>query len=326
MASSAKSATRTKTVLLQSITVALRSFGFEPANTPRIIGEGFTFLTVETHLRGIGDVAVKVAKAPVTEFGSDPQVSVRCLLEQEAHLSQWARNIGLMTPRCYGVYSSAEVVFGVFKALHSVGKPNAKQIGHIAATIHRATPPLAYTAIQLGLSFKSYLFETLARRGEFVDSLFGGGNPKFWRAICCIEKMPWPERPARVLHMDLRPDNIICTPRGAHVVDWSAGLVGDPVMELVRLEELGLADKGFYEEYRRAIGDECECPPAVLKAIYQIHTLTMLVIFFGVYERTASVRGILQRLQLSRNYLAGSNESTPRVSGRHRASPAASAH
>lgn len=76
--------------------------------------------------------------------------------------------------------------------------------------------------------------------------------------------------------MDMRPANLL-THRSAiaAVIDWSNALVGDPALELARIEEYGHLSSGFREGYGEAVN-----APRQIHLVYRLDTAIMLAVVF----------------------------------------------
>ena len=82
---------------------------------------------------------------------------------------------------------------------------------------------------------------------------------------------PWPDEPAACLHRDFHPDNIILSPNGPVVIDWTNAMAGPPALDVgmthaillasevpgSRLEKIvvGLGRRLMVRTYLRAYGD-----------------------------------------------------------------------
>jgi aminoglycoside phosphotransferase (APT) family kinase protein len=115
--------------------------------------------------------------------------------------------------------------------------------------------------------------------------------------------------PRRLLHMDLRPDNILVRAgRPVAVLDWSNALIGDPALDLARAAEYGSLTPAALAAY----GDPSRftmSPPTALsprQAVYRLDTAVMLShVFLDGAPDQAKARHYIERTKSLCGSLAG---------------------
>lgn len=84
----------------------------------------------------------------------------------------------------------------------------------------------------------------------------------------------------RLLHMDIRPANIIMhSSQVKAIFDWTNALIGDPVLELMRIKGYGYLNDDFIKGYRNYFG-ELSRVPQLVQWLYQYDTTVMLALLF----------------------------------------------
>jgi aminoglycoside phosphotransferase (APT) family kinase protein len=105
--------------------------------------------------------------------------------------------------------------------------------------------------------------------------------------------------PRRLLHMDLRPENILVrSGRPVAVLDWSNALVGDPALDLARAAEYGsltpAALAGYGDPGAFAMAPLASLSPR--QAVYRLDTAVMLShVFRGDAPDEAKARHYVER-------------------------------
>ncbi|PFA62950.1 hypothetical protein CN378_18080 [Bacillus sp. AFS015802] len=84
----------------------------------------------------------------------------------------------------------------------------------------------------------------------------------------------------KLLHMDIRPENILFKNRQiVGLFDWTNALVGDPVLELMRINEYGCLSDEFIDHYD-GFEKEINRVPDLVRWLYQLDTSLMLTLLF----------------------------------------------
>jgi hypothetical protein len=124
--------------------------------------------------------------------------------------------------------------------------------------------------------------------------------------------------PRRLLHMDLRPENILVRAgRPVGVLDWSNALIGDPALDLARAAEYGSLTPAALAAYGDP-GRFTISPPTALtplsplsplpprQAVYRLDTAVMLShVFLDGAPDQAKARHYIERTKSLCGSLAG---------------------
>jgi aminoglycoside phosphotransferase (APT) family kinase protein len=208
-------------------------------------------------------------------FGNanDPPQDSRDLLELEAALARHARAHRLPAPRVHDLVRHDDGDLLISEYIESDGSEvDAAELGGLVRRLHGAPLPACASALPHAAGI---LIERIARRARAVERLTG-----------LALDLPPPERLAgalppdgevSLLHMDVRPDNLLT--RGgavAALVDWANALIGPPLLELARIAEYGALDDRFASGYRL----EASATTGPAWALYRLDTAVMLAVVF----------------------------------------------
>ena len=124
------------------------------------------------------------------------------------------------------------------------------------------------------------------------------------------ERMRENEKAASLLHLDIRPSNLICIGgRVQALIDWSNALIGDPRLELARLSEYAQVEENETDEaafragYREAGSGIAEETAA--DVLYRLDAAVMLaLVFLSVVPKPALAPGQVKRVGLLTERLA----------------------
>lgn len=245
----------------------------------RLLGSGLEFAVFGAEVQALGPVALRVPRASAMGNDNDPEVDSFRLLEQEATLSDYAASRGLPAPSVYLLHRGERCSFLATELIETDGSlPGSDEIGALAADLHRLEPPSLSLVADPQRALDAVLAERLARRAGVVERLAGipFDLPAEGELMALLER---PDAERRLLHMDLRPENLLPHRAGrAVIVDWSNALIGDPELELARIAEYGGFDERFataYEERRPR-----HRAPAASELVYRLDTAVMLAVVF----------------------------------------------
>jgi hypothetical protein len=112
--------------------------------------------------------------------------------------------------------------------------------------------------------------------------------------------------PRRLLHMDLRPENILVrSGRPAAILDWSNALIGDPALDLARTSEYGSLTPAVLAGYGDP-GAFAMTPATPRQAVYRLDTAVMLShVFLDGAPDQARARHYIERTRSLCRVLAG---------------------
>lgn len=220
----------------------------------RPAGAGLTGQVFRAWTAGWGPTAIKVSPAGTRGNLNDRPKDQRALLTQEAALLDHVRRHGLPAPRPIAVGEAAGLAVLAMEWVESDGSPvPPRDLGRLCARVHLLPPP----AFRLLEQDQDTVELTVARRLEMrlagVREVTGEDLLSASALEPVVEAVSRPSgRPASLLHLDFRPANLLSR-AGAVVgmIDWANALVGEPALELARIEQGGLLSDGFragYEE------------------------------------------------------------------------------
>ncbi|MEQ8664132.1 MAG: phosphotransferase [Rhodospirillales bacterium] len=190
--------------------------------------------------------------APVDEYAAIPPADI---IRQEALLSTHCRTHGIPAPEIHGRSLHGDdttpgLDLIVYQWLEDDGAWAAPAaIGELLRKIHALNPPAFEPVRQRGLSFE----QAVARRTR--DSL-----ADLQRRTGASFTMPdgetlriylgWPDRKTSLLHMGLKPGNLMSVGgQISGVMGWCEALIGPPTFELLSLDERGLLGDSFLGGY-----------------------------------------------------------------------------
>lgn len=238
-----------------------------------LIGSGLDFYVFRGHLPEHGAVAIRTPRARTFGNDNDPLQDSRELLDLEAALARHARTHRLPAPRVHDLVRHDEGDLLISEYVEGDGSAaDAAELGALVRRLHGAPLPTCAPALPHA---SGVLIERITRRARAVERRTG------------LElHLPPPERlaaalpsddPVSLLHMDVRPDNLLT--RGGAVValiDWANALIGPPLLELARIAEYGALDDRFASGYRLEASATTE--PAW--TLYRLDAAVMLALVF----------------------------------------------
>jgi aminoglycoside phosphotransferase (APT) family kinase protein len=212
------------------------------------LGEGMDAKVYSAHSPHLGKLAIKVPHARWMTSGNEPRLDTRTLLRQELQLSPHLRASGLPVPEAFFMHEDdGGVDFLVTQFIESDrSELPATRFGTLIRAIHELPPPpFRLAANDTSPRTDDVLAERIQRRLKALATLTrpgpgtgtGTGTPDVTAALAASPR-PTPDN--HLLHMDLRPENILVQ-RGCPVaiLDWSNALAGDPALDLARAAEYG---------------------------------------------------------------------------------------
>jgi aminoglycoside phosphotransferase (APT) family kinase protein len=214
--------------------------------------------------------------------GNESRLDTRTLLEQELRLSRYLRGHGLAVPEVFFMHTGdTGPDFIVARFVDSDGSelPDA-QFGHLIRAIHDLpAPQIRLVAGGPSGDTDDVLAERVERRLKVLVSLtdLDIGIPDTSAALSAYRK---DDSPACLLHMDLRPENILVE-RGhpTAVLDWSNALIGDAGLDLARAAEYGSLTAAALASYGNPVVFSMT-PRTPREIIYRLDTAIMLAHVF----------------------------------------------
>jgi aminoglycoside phosphotransferase (APT) family kinase protein len=273
---------------------------------------GLDTLVCRAESPAIGTLAIKIPWTRAISNDNDPDQDSRMLLRQEEALARWARGAHVPAPVVHALAIDDEgrdFLASQFVPTDGTGA-HGDELGRLVRAIHDAP---AYEGALVGQTERTCAETLAARLGTRAETLA--------RAALVPMRLPGhdalvrllspPARPRAVLHMDIRPANLLV--RGGRVigvVDWANALVGDPAIELARIAEYGHLDDAFVRGYGR---EPWAGMPRTAELLYRLDTAIMLAIVFHseapdpgqAAVKLARVRELIGELEATGAYVEG---------------------
>jgi aminoglycoside phosphotransferase (APT) family kinase protein len=244
----------------------------------REIGRGLDARVYHADSAALGPVAVRVPHGRWLSSGNESQLDTRGLLRQEFDLSRHLRAHGLPVPEMFVLHTDdSGVDFTIAEFIMSDGGelPDG-EFGTLIRAIHEVpVPPLDLVCMESSRDTDDVLAERIGQRLRNLAAItdLGAGLPDVG-AVLCADRGD--TRPSRLLHMDLRPENILVRARRpAAILDWSNALAGDPALDLARAAEYGTLTPAALAAYGDA-GVFAMVPASPRQAVYRLDTAVML--------------------------------------------------
>jgi aminoglycoside phosphotransferase (APT) family kinase protein len=239
------------------------------------------------------------------------------LLRQEYQLSGHLRAHGLPVPEMFALHTGDDgIAFTIARFVESDGSrlPD-REFGRLIRAVHEVPAPPVEPVCMESLDDAD---QVLARRiGQRLAALAALIGPAEVGPAPDIEGVLTASRPGalprRMLHMDLRPENILVrSGRVAALIDWSNALVGDPALDLARTAEYGHLSPAALAGYGDP-GSFRLTPPTPLspltarQAVYRLDTAVLLshVFLDGAPDREQARHYIWRTRELCRSLVPG---------------------
>jgi aminoglycoside phosphotransferase (APT) family kinase protein len=237
-----------------------------------LIGSGLDFCVFRGQIPAHGVVAIRTPRARIFDNHNDRQLDSRDLLEHEAALARHARAHRLPAPRVHDLVRHDEGDLLISEYVDGDGSPvDAAELGRLVRRLHDTPLPAAPALPRAA----DVLIERIERRARAVERL-AGVDLHLPAPERLADALP-PDRRFSLLHMDLRPDNLLT--RGgavAALVDWANALIGPPLLELARIAEYDALDERFVAGYRLEAG----AAAGPTWSLYRLDTAVMLAVVF----------------------------------------------
>jgi aminoglycoside phosphotransferase (APT) family kinase protein len=280
----------------------------------REIGHGLETRVYRGESAALGPVAIRVPHTRWLNSGNEDQVDMRLLLRQDCELSRHLRSHGLPVPEVFVLHASgAGPDFTIAQYVESDDSELAeREFGGLIRAIHEIpVPELDLVGMESHDDADQLLAERIGDRLKNLAAVtgLGAGFPDI-RAVLAADRDAG--LPRRLLHMDLRPENILVrSGRPAAILDWSNALIGDPALDLARAAEYGsltpaaLAGYGDAGTFTMApLGSLTSLSPR--QAVYQLDTAVMLShVFLDDAPDEAKARHYVERTKSLCRLLTG---------------------
>src|SRR5689334_4403609 len=246
----------------------------------RKIGHGLEMRVYRGESAALGPVAIRVPHVRWLNSGNEDQVDTRPLLRQDFELSRHLRAHGLPGPEVFVLHASGPGPdFTIARYVESDDSELAdREFGRLIRAIHEIpVPELGLVGMESHNDADHLLAERIGDRLKNLAAVtdLGAGFPDIGfpdiAAVLAADRDAG--LPRRLLHMDLRPENILVrSGRPVAILDWSNALVGDPALDLARTAEYGCLTPAALAGY----GDSGPLPMAPLASLGSRTSLTSL--------------------------------------------------
>lgn len=227
-----------------------------------------------------GPLAIKGAAALSISDDIDDAIDTSLSLAREASVLKHLRSNGAQVPDCLGYSQNEGFPLCVMEFIDGDGTSATDySLGQALRAVHDAGPwPVAgKSPAELESDFKikvlgcirQWLHKLVLRR-RLDSSLMDAIHPAVFDGYA----MPR----LTTLHMDLRRANIIAAKNGvAAILDWGNAIIGDPWLDLLRVEEYSELEAG---QFLSGYGDAPPRPPSAIEHLYRLYTTSMMSLLF----------------------------------------------
>jgi aminoglycoside phosphotransferase (APT) family kinase protein len=257
------------------------SYGYLGISGLREIGRGLDARVYRGESALLGPVAVRVPHARWLSSGNETRLDTRLQLRQEFDLSRHLRAHGLPMPEVFAAHTSgpgAGFTIAEYVESDDTELPD-DEFGRLIRAIHEVpAPPLDLVGMESRDDADQVLGKRIGERLRNLGAVTELDVP-FPDVRAALAADPGDGLPRRLLHMDLRKENILVRAgRPVAILDWSNALVGDPALDLARAAEYGSLTPAALAAYGDA-GRFTMSPlavPSPRQAVYRLDTAVML--------------------------------------------------
>lgn len=281
------------------------------------IGEGLDFLIYRGFSNYYGTpVAIRVPRHKEIRYGKESYNS-EFFLEKEFNIYKYTYDSGLPVPFPFFVYKSDDISFLVYEYLdHDLSSPDIKDLGSTLSKLHK----LSYQALgNLSITeeeqndINDYLLNRIKSRSNYLGTLIQKPivDHEF---LSEIGKALTPPEQYSLLHLDLRKENILTIDNEIiGLIDWSYSMIGDPLLEIFRLDEFSIANdynfciSEFFKYYKNSTFNPKELETTKNMAYRLDAALMVAIVFmensFSSYQRERQVKRALNLIQIIKTQL-----------------------
>ena len=242
------------------------------------IGQGMDARVYRGSSPELGPVAVKLPHHRWVSSGNEARLDTRRVLRQEFQLSRHLREHGLPVPEVFLFHTDdGGVDFVISAFIESDGSQLADdELGRLIRAVHEVpVPAIDLVAMDAWPDVDAVLADRIAQRLKNLAAItdLGVGIPDIAAILADCRR----DGIARcLLHMDLRPENILTRGRrAAALLDWSNTLVGEATLDLARAAEYGSLTQPVLDAYGDAGMFSME-PGTPREIVYRLDTAVML--------------------------------------------------
>lgn len=250
----------------------------------RQIGQGMDARVYRADSAELGPVAIRLPHGRFVTSGNEPRLDTRRQLRQDHDLSWYLCGHGLPVPAVHFLHTDDDGVdFTIAEFIDGDGTTLADaEFGRLIRAVHDLpSPGLDLVCMEGCGDIDEVLAGRIAQRMKNLTGIadLGVDVPDIAAALASDPVVPGR---SRVLHMDLRPENILTRGgQAAALLDWSNVLAGDPALDLARTAEYG----NLTPEVLAAYGDPGTftlTSGSPRQAVYRLDTAVMLShVFLG---------------------------------------------
>jgi aminoglycoside phosphotransferase (APT) family kinase protein len=210
------------------------------------VGRGLEFEVWRMTHPSWGDVALRIPARAIDSNANDPHVETAELLRHEAEMYSFLRPLGIPVPRVYDLlHFDVDVLVCEFLAADGTAY-RSFDLGEIVARLHELPVPTTLTDSRGPAVFRKSVAERVSRRWAVLNGLelvrdapvdAGLHLPAAPDTAALAALIPTNSASA-LIHLDVRASNIIVREgRISAVIDWSNSMIGDPALEIARIQE-----------------------------------------------------------------------------------------
>ena len=245
----------------------------------RLEASGMEFVVCRGDSPRYGPLAFRVPWERHITNDNDESIDARDLLRQEAALASHAKFFGIPTPEVHHLHigdDGFDFLVSEFM-IHDGSGPDRREFGQLMRAIHDCPVPDITPVMQGRREIADVITERLLRRSRIIEEVTGMDlilpDPDSVR-----DSLKQSTGRASLLHMDARSENLLTRrKRIIAIVDWSNALVGNPALDLARVEEYGHLDSDFLDGY--GVNEAADVPPSE-RLLYKLDTAVMLAVVF----------------------------------------------
>ena len=246
----------------------------------QIWSSGQDFVVLRSKSSSRGEVALRIPRGRFIVDDNDDGLDSLELLKQELILANHAKTLGIPVARPFEILSfdDQSILISEFVEGDSSTVRNC-ELGEHIRRLHDGPSLVAWRPVnQVCGTLHESLALLLDRRFQVIERLT---QRNFNRpALDALRRIAnWEEAQESVLHMDARLANCIAREgKIAALVDWSNSLLGDPLLELARIDECANFDDQFRSGY--GVAPSFARAPREVELVYRLYTTTVLAIVF----------------------------------------------
>ncbi|GAA1952163.1 phosphotransferase family protein [Kitasatospora viridis] len=248
-----------------------------------LVGSGLEFQVWRMRHPRWGDVALRLPAQAVESNPNDPYVDTAELLRHEALLYAALPASGIPLPRFHDLrHYEIDVLVCEYVATDGSACDSA-ELGEIVARLHEAPVPTGISPARSAGAFPGTIAERVARRYEVLREL-APDLDALVAADTLAAAIP-ATGAGSLLHLDVRASNVLTVDgRVRALIDWSNSMVGDPALELARIEANALfPENGIdFPEFQRGYRSVRPLPERsdACWSLYRLDAAVMLGIVF----------------------------------------------